>query len=66
MQGNGLKLQHGRFRLGIRRNSLTERVVWHWNRLPRGAAGSPSLEVFQKRVDGELSSMVQWGTPSLG
>ena len=53
-----LKLCQGRFRLDIRKNFFTKRVMKHWNRLHREAVESPSLEVFKRPVDMAFRDMV--------
>jgi len=44
--------------LDTRRKFFTQRVVTHWNRLPRGVVDTPPLEAFKARLDVALGSLV--------
>ena len=54
---NGAKLCQRRFRLVIKKQ-MTERVVTHWNRLPRDVVNVPSLSVFKRHLDNVLNNML--------
>jgi len=62
-RGNGFKLKEGRFRLGIRKKSVTVRVVRPWNRLSRDVVDSPSLETFMARLDQALGNTMEMWCP---
>ena len=47
---------HGLFSVMI----FTQRVVTHWNRLPKEVVDAPSLEAFKARLDVALGSLVWW------
>jgi len=57
---NGLKLRQGRFTLDIRKKFFTQRVVTHWNRLPKVAVDAPFLATFMARLDVALGSPAWW------
>jgi len=54
----GFKLRQGKFRLDTGRNFFTQRVVTHWNRLPKEVVDVPSMEAFEARLDVALGSLV--------
>jgi len=47
--------------LDIRKNLFSEKMIKHWNRLPRKVVEPPPMEVFKERVDVAQSDTVQWG-----
>ena len=57
-RGNGHKMEHRKFRTNMRKNFFTVRVTEHWNRLPREAVESPSLEIFKSHLDAYLSNLL--------
>ena len=52
-------MAQGTFRLDIRRKFLTQRVVTHWNRLPKEVVDAPSRP-FKARLGVALGSLVWW------
>ena len=48
--------------MDIRKKFFPQRVVTHWNRLPKVVVGVPSLEAFKARLDVALGSLIWWLT----
>jgi len=58
IRGNGRKLKHRKFCLNTKKNFFPLRMTEPWNRLPRGAVESPSLEIFETHLDEVLCSLL--------
>jgi len=57
-RGNGHKLKHRKLQLNMRKNFFPLRVTEHWNRLPREAVDSPSLQIFTTCLDVVLCGLL--------
>jgi len=60
-KGQWHKLKQRKFQLNTRKNFFPLRVMEPWPRLPREVVESPSLEIFQPRLDAVLCSLL-WVT----
>jgi len=49
-----------RFRLDVRQDFFTQKVVRHWNRLPRDVVAAPSLEALKASLDVTVGSLIWW------
>ena len=53
---NVSELCQQRFTLDVRKHFSAERVVKHWNRLPREVVDAPSLSVAKRHLDSALNN----------
>lgn len=60
------KVRERRFRFNTRKKLSALRALRHWNRFPKEIVRAPSLEVFQMRLVGALSNLVQCPCPWQG
>ena len=56
-RGNGFKLKEGRFKLDIKKKSLTVGEMRNWNKLPRDVVDSLS-QSFKARLDMALGDLI--------
>jgi len=57
-KGNRYKPKQRKFQLNTSKNFFPLRVSEHFNRLPRGAGESPSLEIFKPYLDEVLCNLL--------
>jgi len=57
-RGSEHKLKYRKFQLNMRKNFFPLRTTEHWNRLPREAVDSPTLEIFQTCLEVVLCSLL--------
>ena len=53
-----MELGQGRVRLGVRERFCTQRVVGHWDRLPRDVVMASSLPEFKKDLDNTRRNVI--------
>ena len=55
-RGHSFKLEKCRFRLSVRQNFFSNRIVDKWSRLPENVVNAPSVQAFKNQLDDHLAS----------
>jgi hypothetical protein len=64
LRGNSLKLQTNQYRLNIRGNDFSERIISTWNSLPDVVVTVPSINAFKSRIDNHWRNLPSLYEPS--
>jgi hypothetical protein len=64
LRGNSLKLQKNQYRLNIRRNYFSERIISTWNSVPEVVVTAPSINTFKSRIDNHWRNLPSLYEPS--
>ena len=64
LRGNSMRLQKTRFRLNVRANYFSNRVVNSWNSLPDSVVTAPTINSFKSRLDKHWENLPEVYSPA--
>ena len=64
LRGHPLKLRKQRFRLNLRGNFFSNRIINTWNNLPASVVTAPSVDSFKRRLDSHWQDLPTMYNPA--